>query len=66
MNRFTIHVNQADSHVHFRLFVNGTSAGILCMRFDEYFAFKRCLQPDGDAVIQFRDSLAEKLVKEPR
>ena len=53
MNHFRIEVDQADSHVHFRLLVNGGLASKLCMRLLEYFSFKDSLRPDKIPAVSF-------------
>jgi len=41
----TIRIDQADTHIHISLWVNGQSrAGTLCFRPDEWFEFDRRMQ----------------------
>ena len=60
--RLTIYVDQVDSHVHLRLFVNGHLAGKLVLREEEYIPFWALLKA-GETVrkpyvkIEFNDSL---------
>lgn len=42
--KITIYEDQIDSHVHFRMFVNGGLAGSLCMTFNEYHDFINILK----------------------
>lgn len=44
MSEFTLHIDQHDTHVHFRVFVNGALAGKLCMRGSEYYEFEKIIK----------------------
>ena len=70
--RLRIYVDQVDSHVRLRLFVNGALAGRLVLRREEYIPFWGLLLA-GEAAkkahykVEFRDSLFwEKYDKERR
>ena len=59
---YKIIVDQVDSHVHFRVFVNGALAGKLCVRFSEYIEFWGIFQAalahkPGRWNIEFEDKL---------
>jgi len=62
MMRLSIYVDQVDTHVHLRLFVNGALAGKLILREEEYIPFWGLLLA-GEAAkpahykLEFKDSL---------
>lgn len=60
MDKYTIFVDQVDSYVRLRLFINGAKVGKLVLRYDEYIPFWGVLQSaaknrTGQWLIEFRD-----------
>ena len=50
MSKFEIYVDEkSDSHVNFRIFVNGALAGKLCLRVDEFADFRNLITPEAES-----------------
>jgi len=62
MTRLSIYVDQVDSHVHLRAFINGALAGKLTLRYEEYIPFWGLLlageaAKKGHYKVEFHDHL---------